>query len=180
MRTAAGFTTRPDSHSFSAHSFQGTFHGINSPWATAIFQPFYTSPRNVFAFQPGLWIRGRVFKGGWWILIPASSRKKRSFSSFPIESTLLRARYSLNGWLNCVKIRLKNDYRFLEGKIFDDRWEKYSFSLNMILKDTWILYYIDVEKEKKNNKNYIQEKFSKMLLFLVKKDRNSLITNIIK
>lgn len=112
MRTAAGFTTRPDSHSFSAHSFHGTFHGINSPWATAIFQPFYTSPRNVFAFQPGLWIRGRVFKGGRWILIPASSRKKRSFSSFPIESMLLRARYSLNGWLNCVKIRLKERLSF--------------------------------------------------------------------
>lgn len=82
MRTAAGFTTRPDSHSFSAHSFHGTFHGINSPWATAIFQPFYTSPRNVFAFQLGLWIRGRVFKGGRWILIPAFSRKSDLFLHF--------------------------------------------------------------------------------------------------
>lgn len=63
VRTAAGFTIRPDSRSFSGRSFHATFHGINSPWATAIFQPFYTGPRNVFALQPGHQIRGRAFKG---------------------------------------------------------------------------------------------------------------------
>lgn len=63
VRTAAGFTIRPDSRSFSDRSFHATFHGINSPWATAIFQPFYTGPRNVFALQPGHQIRGRAFKG---------------------------------------------------------------------------------------------------------------------
>ena len=71
VRTAAGFTIRPDSRSFSGRSFHATFHGINSPWATAIFQPFYTGPRNVFALQPGHQIlRGRAFKGERWILIP--------------------------------------------------------------------------------------------------------------
>lgn len=50
----------------------------------------------------------------------------------------------------------------MEGKIFDDGWEKYMFSssLNMILKYMNTVTRMDVEKEEKNNKNYIQEKFT--------------------